>query len=119
MKQNPDASDKQLEAEARRFMRAPVVIVVISRLSVPSVVPEWEQVLSAGAACQNILNGAAALGYGAQWITEWTAYNEDVRAALAVAEHERIAGLIYIGTAQQAPKERRRPTLDECVTWWS
>ena len=62
--------------------------------------PEWEQILSAGAACQNLLVAATALGYGAQWITEWYGYSQGVREALKLAANERVAGFVYIGTAE-------------------
>ena len=61
----------RLENEAKRFLRAPLVIAVISRVVKNPAAPEWEQILSAGAACQNLILAATALGYGAQWITEW------------------------------------------------
>lgn len=114
----PDAGEGRLETEAARFLRAPVVIAVISSVIDNPAVPEWEQVLSAGACCQNILHAATALGYSAQWITEWYAFCDTVRAALGLAQKERIAGFIYIGTAREAPKERDRPRLDEIVSRW-
>ena len=71
-----DPSAFRLETEANRFLRAPLVIAVISRVVKNPGAPEWEQVLSAGAACQNLLVAATALGYGAQWITEWYGYSQ-------------------------------------------
>jgi nitroreductase len=62
---------------------------------------------------------ATALGYGAQWITEWYGYSGSVRTALKLAENERVAGFIYIGTAKQKPDERDRPSLADIVTNWS
>jgi nitroreductase len=108
----------RLELEAKRFMRAPVVIAVISRVTKNPAAPEWEQVLSAGAACQNLLVAATALGFGAQWITEWYAYSESVRRALRLAEGERVAGFVYVGTAKEKPDERERPALVDIVTAW-
>jgi nitroreductase len=105
----------RLENEAKRFLRAPLVIAVISRVVKNPAAPEWEQILSAGAACQNLILAATALGYGAQWITEWCAYSEGVRQALSLAENERVAGFVYIGTAKETPEERERPTLGEIV----
>ena len=106
-----DPSTFRLETEANRFMRAPLVIAVISRVVKNPAAPEWEQVLSAGAACQNLLIAATALGYGAQWITEWYGYSQGVRAALKLADNERVAGFVYIGTAKEKPDERERPSL--------
>ncbi len=108
----------RLENETKRFLRAPLVIAVISRVVKNAAAPEWEQVLSAGAACQNLILAATALGYGVQWITEWCAYSEGVRKALSLAENERVAGFVYIGTAKEKPDERERPKLADIVAPW-
>jgi len=113
-----DASQFRLETESNRFLRAPLVIAVISRVVQNAAAPEWEQVLSAGAACQNLLVAATALGFGAQWITEWYGYSQGVRAALKLADNERVAGFVYIGTAKEKPEERERPALADIVRSW-
>ena len=117
-KEEKGASAFRLETEANRFLRAPLVIAVISRVVKNPAAPEWEQVLSAGAACQNLLVAATALGYGAQWITEWYGYSEGVRAALKLADNERVAGFVYIGTAKERPDERDRPSLADVAQPW-
>jgi nitroreductase len=108
----------RLETEANRFLRAPVVVAVISRVVKNPAAPEWEQILSAGAACQNLILAATALGFGAQWITEWYGYSAKVRAALGLAANERVAGFVYIGTAKEEPDERERPALADIVSAW-
>jgi nitroreductase len=113
-----NANDFRLETEAKRFLRAPLVVAVISRVQDTKAAPEWEQVLSAGAACMNLVNAAAALGYGVQWVTEWCAYSPAVRRALGLAAHERVAGFIYIGRAKEKPDERERPALADIVSSW-
>lgn len=114
-----DAGAFRLENEAKRFLRAPIVIAVISRVVENKGAPEWEQILSAGAACQNLILAANALGYGTQWITEWCAYSEGVRRALGLRQNERVAGFVYIGTPKEKPEERERPALGEIVAAWS
>lgn len=111
-------SEMRLQTERNRFLRAPVVIAVIASPNIPSVVPEWEQTLSAGAACLNLCLAANAQGFATNWITEWYAYSEGVAKALQLQEHERVAGFIYIGTAQEAPSERERPRLSDIVQEW-
>ncbi len=118
-KENPDAFDELIEVEKERFQRAPVIVAVTSRITPEHKIPEWEQTLSSGAACMNMLNAAHALGLAAQWITEWPAYNDDVAKALGVGAKERIAGFIYIGTAAQPPDERTRPEISDIVTEWT
>lgn len=104
--------------ERGRFMRAPVVIAVISSLKSEKPIPEWEQRLSAGAVCQNLLIAAAAAGFGANWLTEWCAYDEIVTAKLGLEPGEQVAGFIYIGTATAPLEERPRPELDAIVSNW-
>jgi nitroreductase len=117
-REEKDPSQFRLETEANRFLRVPLVIAVISRVVNNPAAPEWEQVLSAGAACQNLLIAATALGYGAQWITEWYGYSKGVRAALKLADNERVAGFVYIGTAKEKPGERERPSLADIAQAW-
>src|ERR1700689_5680771 len=93
----PDAKPEQAEAERTRLTRSPLVIAVVSRAAPHVKIPEWEQVLSAGAAAMNLVLAAHALGYGASWITEWCAYDARFRAGFGLAEHEKIAGFGDIG----------------------
>ena len=116
--EEPDAGTFRLQTEANRFSRAPLVIAVISRITKNPAAPEWEQVLSAGAACQNLIVATTALGFGTQWITEWYAYSEGVRKALKLADNERVAGFVYIGKSKEKPEERDRPQLADIVTSW-
>jgi nitroreductase len=111
-------SPMRLETERQRFLRAPMVVAVISRVVDKPGAPEWEQVLSAGAAAFNMCIAANALGYGTCWITEWIAYSPLVRMALKLAPNERVAGFVYIGTAREKPEDRARPDLGTIVTRW-
>ena len=111
-----DARDDQVAFERARPARAPVLIVVSSRLHRDHKIPEIEQLLSCGAVCQNLLNAAALLGFGAQWLTEWPAYDRRIKAALNVPENEHIVGFISIGTPAEAPSERSRPDVGTVVT---
>jgi len=105
----PDATAEQISFEAERLTRAPLVIAVVSCVTERHKVPEWEQILSAGAVCQNLLIAASAMGFGAQWLTEWYAFDHQVKAALALKSGERIAGFVYIGSVTDQPVERARP----------
>ncbi len=107
----PDAKPEQVEAERDRLARAPLVVAVVSRAGPHVKIPEWEQVLSAGAAAMNLVLAAHAMGFGANWITEWYAYDRSVLDALGLAPHERIAGFIHIGRPPGTPEDRPRPPL--------
>ncbi len=112
----PDAKSEHVEAERARLLRAPLVIAVVSRAAPHEKIPEWEQVLSAGAAAMSLVLAAHALGYAANWITEWYAYDRNVLDALGLAPHERIAGFVHIGRPPGPPEDRPRPPLDEIAT---
>lgn len=112
----PDAAPEHAEAERTRLARAPLVIAVVSRAAPHVKIPEWEQVLSAGAAAMSLVLAAHALGYGASWITEWYAYDRRVLDALGLAPNERIAGFVHIGRPAQPPEDRPRPPLSTIAT---
>jgi nitroreductase len=107
---------KQVEEERGRFLRAPLVIGVISSARELHKVPVWEQELSAGAVCQNILIAATALGFVGNWLTEWYAFHPVVKERLGLKPGERVAGFIYIGTAKDELEERPRPDVEKIVT---
>ena len=112
----PDSKPEQIEFERKRLARAPLVIAVVSRAAPHVKIPEWEQVLSSGAAAMSLVIAAHALGFGATWITEWYAYDRSVLDALGLAPHEKIAGFVHIGRPTQAPEDRPRPALADIVT---
>lgn len=112
----PEAEAHRIEFERTRFLRAPAVIAVISKVDREHRTPEWEQLMTAGAVCQNMLLAASAHGFAAQWLTEWYAYDDKVTAALGLGECERVAGFVYIGAAREEPKERARPVVDELIS---
>lgn len=99
-------------------LRAPVVVIVVSSVNRDHKTPEWEQVMTAGAVCQNLLLAASASGYAGQWLTQWVAFDETVKERLSLADHERISGMIYLGTATEGPKERGRPEMSEIISRW-
>lgn len=111
-----DTSPERIEQERNRFMRAPVVIGVVSRVREQIPIPVWEQELSSGAVCMTIVLAAHAMGFVANWITEWCAYHPQVLARVGLRPTERIAGFIYIGHAVEPLEERPRPPVDSITT---
>lgn len=116
---NSAVSESLKRFERGRFLRAPVVVAVISSLKTEKPIPEWEQYLSAGAVCQTLLIAAAAAGFGANWLTEWCAYDDIVTAKLGLGEGEKVAGFVYIGTATAPLEERDRPVVGDIVSNWT
>ncbi len=109
---HPDAPVDGPVPEADFVAASPLVIAVVSRVTEHPKIPAWEQRMSAGAACQNLLLAAQGMGLAAQWRTAWPAYDEAVARRLGLAEKERIAGFFYIGQRRKEaapPSDRRRP----------
>ncbi len=113
---NPGASPETEAFERNRLARAPLVIGVVSRAAPHVKIPDWEQVLSAGAAAMNLVIAANAMGYATSWITEWYAFDRRVLDALGLAPDERMAGFVHIGRPKETPIERPRPVLGDVVT---
>ncbi|WP_306249854.1 nitroreductase [Parvularcula sp. IMCC14364] len=118
LQDNPDASEEAANQEAHRFMRAPTIVAVVFSPQTEHRTPLWEQSLTAGAVCQNMLIAASAMGFAVQWLTEWYAYNRHVLAAMGLETHEQIAGFLYFGTAEEDPKERPRVDAASLITHW-
>ena len=111
--------DAQREKELTRFCRAPVVVGVVSCAGTHPKIPEWEQQLSAGAACMNLVTAAAASGFASQWISEWYSFDETASRYLGAAGNERFAGFVHIGTPSQPPVERARPDVAAITSYWT
>lgn len=115
----PDAADAVVEKDRARFSQAPVIVTVVARLTPGHKVPEQEQLLTAGSVCFALLQAAQALGFGAQWLTGWMAYDDAVAATLGLSADERIAGFIHIGTPKMEAPERERPDPALLLTDWT
>lgn len=110
--------DATLSAKLAKLKAPPLAVVVVSSPKA-SAIPEWEQLLSAAVVCTNLLYGALAMGYGANWITDWYSYDSEATAILGLSEGERVAGFILIGTPREAPLERERPALEPLISRWN
>ena len=115
--EKPDAGRLELEAMEQFARQAPSLVVVLSSPKRESKIPLWEQELSAGAACMQLLNAVHAQGFVGGWLTGWPSYSAAVRAAFG-SEEERIAGFIFIGSPSKAQEERPRPEPDAVISHW-
>jgi nitroreductase len=115
-KANPDAAPQDIEKQKRSFTEAPLVIAVVSIVRQHPKVPPWEQELSAGASCMNIVTAASAMGYAANWLTGWFAFDREALAAFGLAPDEKLAGFIHIGELAATPEDRPRPPLADIVS---
>lgn len=119
LQRDPDAAAGSLAKERGRFLHAPLVVVVVARLTTGHKVPEQEQLLTAGSVCFALLQSAQAMGFGAQWLTGWAAYDAVVATVLGLEAGERVVGFIHIGTAVMDVPERERPDVATLLRDWS
>jgi nitroreductase len=112
------ADPMRIEQAKTALSRAPLVIMVVSRAAPHVKIAEWEQVLSAGAVCMNIVTAATAMGFGVNWLTEWFAYDAQAHALLGLSASEKVAGFIHIGTPKERLSDRPRPELAQIVSVW-
>ena len=116
--ERPQAARLEIEALDQFARQAPTLVVVLSAPKVESHIPLWEQELSAGAACMNLLQAVHASGFAGGWLTGWPAYSDSVRDAFGAAP-EKIAGFVFIGTPSRPLEERPRPESDKIVRYWT
>lgn len=115
---HPDYPAENIAFQKGLFLRAPVVVAVVSTAAVHGKIPVWEQQMSAAAVCFNMVLAAQALGFDAQWQSDWVAYDEGAKAAIGLVAGENVAGLIYIGTSSTPLEDRPRPDAKTLTTHW-
>lgn len=115
---DPQVGDAVIEKDRGRFAHAPLIIAVIARLGPDDKIPEQERLLSAGCVCFALLQAAQSLGYGAQWLTGWPAYDPVILRILGLDADEKIAGFIHIGTPKLEAPERERPDPRDLLEDW-
>jgi len=111
-------ADKAQAGALLKLSAPPAALMVVYSPVQPHKIPLWEQMGSAFAICQNLLIAAGAMGYGANWITDWYAYDDEAKTILGLKDGEEVAGFIYLGTPGEAPLERDRPNYAERTSWW-
>lgn len=112
------AEQGQPEQALIKVSAPPLTVAVISRVA-PGKIPAWEQELSAGAVCMTLLIAAQAMGFGANWITDWYAFEPHALSWLGVQKGEKLAAFIHLGTPTEAPLERVRPDVGALTTRWA
>ena len=118
LQRDPHAPTAAVEKDRGRFSHAPLIITVVARLTTGHKVPVQEQLLTSGCVCFALLQSAQALGFGAQWLTGWAAYDEVIDQALGLQDHEKVAGFIHIGTPGLEVPDRDRPDAAALLEDW-
>ena len=118
-RKDADVAPAKLDKDRDRFTFAPLILAVIARIEADHAkVPAQEQLLSAGCVAYNLLLGAQALGFGAQWLTGWAAYDADAAKLLQLAPNERVIAFVHVGTAREPVPERNRPLVSDILSEW-
>ncbi|WP_084639660.1 nitroreductase family protein [Kaistia adipata] len=116
---NPDRDPAKGTMWTHYMMRSPVTVIVVSRPDLTSKIPEWDQVLGAGAVGMTLIHAASAYGYATQWLLKWPGRDPEAAALLGVQPDERVAGFIHLGRQTERPADRLRPNLSDVVTHWA
>ncbi|GAB2660217.1 nitroreductase family protein [Arenimonas aestuarii] len=119
LEKDPAASPAAVDKDRKRFSHAPLVLVVVACPSPGHKVPVQEQLLSGGAVCFALLQAAQALGFGAQWLTGWAAYDPAIQRQLGLDDGEQVLGFVHIGTPAEKAPERQRPDPDALLSEWA
>jgi len=113
-----DLDDEQIAKGRAQFDQGQLAVAVIEVQKPSPKIPALEQTYSAGAVCLALLNAALAAGWGANWLSGWASHDRTfMEQGFALGRHERIAGIIHIGTETSTPPERPRPDLGTITTW--
>ena len=115
---NPEAGAELLEAERNKALRAPVIVIVMAVVQDHPSIPAIEQIVSAGAAAQNMLVAAHALGLGGFWRTGAAAYDPVFKKALGASEKDVVVGVLYLGKVATPGKEKE-PDPEGVVAEWN
>lgn len=116
---DPEVAEKALLKDRERYLAAPLIVVVIAHVLDGHKIPQREQVLSAGCVAYNLLLGAQALGFGAQWLTGWAAYDSAVATLLGLEAGEQVIGFVHIGTPTEPASEHARAELADVLAEWT
>ncbi len=119
MEKYPDLPPTKREKELKRYTYAPLIIIVVARIDPENRIPAQEQLLSAGCVAYNVLLGAQALGFGADWRTGWATRDREAAQILGLADNEQIVGFMHVGTPRRELPERRRVAAEGFVTRWT
>jgi nitroreductase len=118
-RQNPEMAAGKGDMWRLYLERAPLTVVVVSRPDPAAKVPEWNQMLSAGAAGMALTVAASAMGFATQWLLKWPGRDPQAAALVGVRAGEKVAGFIHIGRPRMIAPDRPRPALTDVVTRWS
>ncbi len=99
-------------------LRAPLILICFVDVKAHEKVPVVEQVLSMGAAVQNVLLMLKAQGYGAMWRTGSITESVALKQSLSLREQDIIAGFVYIGSVSRDIPEREGISVDQFIKKW-
>jgi nitroreductase len=118
-RRDPAAPQALLDRYRAWPLRTPLLIGVGTMVRANHVIPEGEQVLSAGAAAMNMLNAVHLLGYAGMWVTGANAYDPEINACLGFEAPSRLVGFLAVGTPRATATVERPSRSDHVVEWES
>ena len=114
----PQATPEQLDAERKKVLRAPTIIVAAARIT-KGKIPDIEQIAAVSAGVQNMFLAAHALGLGAMWKTGAAAYDANAKTALGLQPEDQIVAFLYLGTIATPGTPGPQAPLESVTRWAS
>ncbi|MDQ7074045.1 MAG: nitroreductase [Gammaproteobacteria bacterium] len=118
-KRHPQATTEQVERQRIKPLRSPLIITVVAKIQSNPSVNKMEQILSAGAACQQILLASQALGYGAIWLSGESIFDWNINEGLELGFDDQIVGFLYLGTETETIAAPQRPSVTDFIQHWN
>lgn len=108
----------QVERVKHHPFRAPLLILAVTKIVEHQKVPEFEQILSTGAAVQNLLLSLQAQGFASMWRSGAVVESALLKTKLGLNVHDLISGIIYVGTAAKVIGPRAEQITHDYVSTW-
>ena len=98
-KEGETLSEKARQKTYNMPLRAPVIITVVTQMQEHKKVPPFEQMLSAGAAVQNLILALKAQGFSTVWRTGLLCNEPAVKAYFDVGADDYVTAFVYTGSS--------------------
>ncbi len=100
-------------------LRAPLIITVVTQMQAHKKVPPFEQMLSAGAAVQNLILALKAQGFSTVWRTGLLCNEPAVKAYFDVGPDDYVTAFVYTGTSPKDEPTRKPIDIEPLIRFES
>ena len=112
-------SEKTIKKTHTMPLRAPLIITIVTQMQAHKKVPPFEQMLSAGAAVQNLILALKAQGFSTVWRTGLLCNEPAVKAYFDVGPDDYVTAFVYTGTSPKGEPKRKPIDIEPLVRFES